>query len=235
VITFAARALTLNREEALPWSPLVEGHCVEIVVRDTGPGMSEEVRAHALEPFFTTKRVGEGTGLGLSSVYGAVQNMGGAMRIETAAPHGAVIRLRFPLGTLAVSLRTPATPNAAPAPQRTLLFVEHDDAVRSVMLRMLRAAGHHVAEARNGQEALDLAQAMGEELAGVISDVRMPGMSGIDMVRALRNVRPGVPVLFVSGNADASWIEEFGASTILITKPFASARLLTALEQVLAT
>jgi len=71
-------------------------------------------------------------------------------------------------------------------------------------------------------------------LAGVISDVRMPGMSGIDMVRALRTVRPDIPVLFVSGDADATWIEEFWARTALITKPFLSARLLAALKQVLA-
>ena len=232
IITFSARALTLNREEALQWWPLIAGRCIEIVVRDTGPGMSEEVRANALEPFFTTKGVGEGTGLGLSSVYGTVKNLQGAIRLESAVPRGAVIRLRFPVGTLSMSLDTATTANAAPAPQRTLLFVEDDDAVRSVMLRMLRTAGHYVVEARSGQEALNLAQAMGGELAGVISDVRMPGMSGIVMVRALRQVRPEVPVLFVSGNADASWIEEFGANAALITKPFAPARLLAALEEV---
>jgi hypothetical protein len=234
MIMFSARALMLSPEEALHWSPLVAGRCIEVVVSDTGPGMSEGVRANALEPFFTTKETGQGTGLGLWSVYGTVTNLHGAMRLETAEPRGAVIRMRFPVGALAVSQGTPPASDAAPASQRALLLVEDDDAVRSVMLRMLRAAGHYVVAARSGPEALELAQAMGDELAGLISDVRMPGMSGIEMVRALRQVRTEMPVLFVSGNADASWIEEFGANTALITKPFASSRLLAALEQLFA-
>jgi len=235
VITVAARALTLNHTQVSQWSPLVEGRCIEIVVSDTGPGMSESVRVNAFEPFFTTKPVGEGTGLGLSSVYGTVKNLGGAMRLESATPHGAVIRLRFPVGKLAVIRDTPTAQRTALVVQCAILFVEDDDAVRSVMLRMLRTSGHHIVEAHNGQEALDRARTMGEELAGVISDVRMPGMSGIEMVRALRVDRPFVPVLFVSGNADASWLEEFGANTALITKPFSAARLLEALEQLVST
>ncbi len=235
LVTFAARAVTMDRDEALCWAPLVAGRCIEIVVSDTGTGMSDDVRAKALEPFFTTKAIGEGTGLGLASVYGTVTNLNGAMQLESAVPHGAVVRLRFPAGALAVGVDIPSPPSAAgPVPQRALLFVDDDDAVRSVMLRMLRHAGHHVVEARNGQDALDRAQTMGEELAGVISDIRMPGMSGIEMVRTLRIVRPDVPVLFVSGNADATWIDEFGPNTALLTKPFAPSRLFAALEEVLS-
>jgi len=235
VVTFAARAVTMDHAEALRWAPLVAGRCIEIVVSDTGTGMTDDVRANALEPFFTTKAVGEGTGLGLASVYGTVTNLHGAMQLESAVPHGAVVRLRFPVGTLAVGADTPSLPRATgPVPQRALLCVEDDDAVRRVMLRMLRNAGHHVVEACNGQDALELARTMGEELAGVISDVRMPGMSGINMVRALRTVRPDIPVLFVSGDADATWIDEFGANTALLTKPCAPSRLVAALEQVLS-
>jgi PAS domain S-box-containing protein len=231
IITIGARAVTLSHEQALQWPPLGTGRCIEIVVSDTGNGMSEEVRAKALEPFFTTKGVGEGTGLGLSSVYGTVRNLNGAMQLESAVPHGAVVRMRFPVGTLAADLDVGSVSDAAPLRQRTLLFVEDDAAVRSVMLRMLRHAGHRVIEAHNGPEALDLAATMGEELAGVISDVRMPGMSGIEMVRALRLVRPDVPVLFVSGDADGTWITEFGANTALLTKPFAPPRLFAALDE----
>jgi len=232
MLQFTARAVMLSGEEASQWSPLVAGRCIEIVVSDTGPGMSAEVRGRALEPFFTTKRVGEGTGLGLSSVYGTVTNLHGAMRLESAEPHGAVIRMRFPVGTLVVGLHTPTAPDARPRAPRVLLFVEDDDAVRGVMLRVLRTAGHQVVEARTGQEGLALAQSMGAELAGLISDVHMPGLSGLEMVRTLRLVRPDLPVVFVSGNADVSWIEDFGANTALVTKPFVSSRLLAALDEV---
>jgi len=231
-ITLAARLVVLSDQEAARWAPLVAGACVEITVIDSGPGMTTDVKARAFEPFFTTKDVGEGTGLGLASVFGAVTNLRGAVRLEDALPHGSVVRMRFPRGASSASAEpAPATPLAA-APQRTLLFVEDDDAVRSVMKRMLQSAGYFVVEARNGQEALARVATMGDELAGVVTDVRMPVMCGTDMVRELRKSRPTMPVLFVSGNAESSAIAEFGNRTALLSKPFTHARLLAALDDV---
>ena len=228
-VTLSARTVVLDADEALQWTPLRAGRCVELTVVDTGPGMTEAVRASAFDPFFTTKDVGAGSGLGLSSVLGSVTNLAGVVRLEHAVPHGLIVRMRFPASEMP-AVAMPVAPTGAPIPQvPTLLFVEDDDAVRNVMLRVLQSAGHTVVDARNGYDALQLAQTMGTALVGVITDVRMPVMDGIEMSRVLRQSRPKLPLLFVSGNADTSWIEEFGANATLLTKPFAPSRLLAAI------
>ena len=233
-ITIAARVIHLSSTEARYWAPLQRGRCIELTVRDTGPGMTDQVHARAFEPFFTTKGVGAGTGLGLASVLGTVTNVAGVVRLEAAVPHGVVVRMRFPSGTIPMPLvpdeRTPVHTTTP----RTLLVVEDEAGVRKVIVRMLESAGHRVIEARDGAEALTMIAVQDDALDAVVTDVSMPVMGGITMAREIRRTRPDIPLLFMSGNAEPGILDEFGSGVSMLSKPFPSARLLTTIEAMLS-
>jgi PAS domain S-box-containing protein len=234
-ITIAARAMHLTATEARYWVPLQPGRCIELTVRDTGPGMTAQAQTHAFEPFFTTKDVGAGTGLGLSSVLGTVTNLAGVVHLEAAVPHGVVVRMRFPWGTIPVPhVSDERTAIHATMPRR-LLVVEDEVGVRRVIVRMLESAGYRVIEASDGAEALAVIAVHHEEVDAVVTDVSMPVMDGITMARELRRSRPDLPLLFISGNAEAGILDEFGAGVSMLSKPFPSARLLTTINAMLST
>ncbi len=233
-ITIAARAVQLTGTEARHWAPLQVGHCIELTVGDTGPGMSDQVNSRAFEPFFTTKDIGAGTGLGLSSVLGTVTNLDGVVRLEGAMPHGVLVRMRFPPGTIPLPpIPGDQTPIYAASP-RTLLVVEDEIGVRKVIVRILTSAGHRVIEAEDGADALARIATLGEKFDAVLTDVSMPVISGITMAREIRRTRPELPLLFMSGNAEPDMLQEFGAGVTMLSKPFTAKRLLTALDAVLS-
>jgi len=175
------------------------GQWVQLVVRDSGSGMSPEVQERLFEPFFTTKEMGKGTGLGLATVHGIVTQNGGRVLVESEPGRGTTFEIRFP--------RTQAVPPEAPRParavtargQETVLVVEDDPRVRAVTVRALRGAGHRVLVAGSGSEAVALADQHDGALHLVVTDVVMPGMSGRAVVDALRGRQPGLRALFVSG------------------------------------
>jgi CheY-like chemotaxis protein len=178
---------------------LEPGTWVRLVVADTGVGMDSETRKRLFEPFFTTKDVGRGTGLGLATVYGIVEQCGGAIRVDSESRHGSRFSVYFP--------RTDApaeAPRASqPAPDRpagvTILLVEDDAAVRAVTHRMLSRAGHSVIVADGPERALALAADHADRIHVLITDVVMPKISGPDLAERLRNIRPGMRTLFMSG------------------------------------
>jgi PAS domain S-box-containing protein len=209
---------------------------VRLAIRDTGTGMSAEIRAHLFEPFFTTKEPGKGTGLGLATVHGIVTQAGGHVHVSSEPGRGSEFVVCMPRAAAAAP-----EPVAAPAPEaparghETVLVLEDDRLVRTVTSRILARAGYRVLAAASGQEALDLARGHEGSLDLVISDVVMPGMSGPVAAEALRRIRPGHKVLFVSGHAhDAlarTGVLEPGVS--LLDKPFTPAALLARVRDVL--
>ena len=232
-ITIAARIASLAGAELRRWAPLQAGNCVELTVRDTGPGMTDQVYSRAFEPFFTTKDIGAGTGLGLSSVHGTVTNFSGVVHIERCTPHGVMLRMRFPVGAIPL-VRTPGEqPRVHATPRRTLLVVEDEASVRKVIVRILESAGHRVIEAMHGADALAKLAILNENIDAVLTDVSMPVMGGITMAREIRLTCPTLPLLFMSGNAEPDLLEEFGAAVSMLNKPFPTARLLAALEALL--
>ena len=206
------------------------GEYIAITVRDTGTGMPPEVRARAFEPFFTTKDVGQGSGLGLSQVLGFVQQSGGGLRVETAPGQGTAIHLYLP--------RSQARP-AAPAPagkqdkdDRTILLVDDEEPVREITALTLRDLGYDVVEAHDGLAALNLLDG-DTRFDLLLLDFAMPGMNGVEVARAARSRRPQLPIMFLTGYAEAPAMAGESKDRIL-QKPFRTEELARRLTAVLA-
>ena len=177
-----------------------EGDYVLLTVADTGVGMDEATRQQIFEPFFTTKGEGAGTGLGLSTVYGIVQQGGGWIDVETATGEGTTFTIGLPR-TTAASLpeKISPVPRAAARGTETVLLVEDQDDVRQLALKALQSNGYRVLEAKNGGEALMILDRHEGPLDLVLSDVVMPGMSGRELAERLKLTRPDLRVLYMSG------------------------------------
>lgn len=188
------------------------GEVALIEVADNGPGIPLDVREKIWEPFFTTKAVGEGTGLGLSTVYGIVKQADGWIHLECPPGGGTAFRIFLPVYTPPASV-APAPEPAAPRPQVArdlsgagrILFVEDEDAVRGVAARLLRARGYEVIEAADGEEALLLAEEHAGQIDLLISDVIMPGIDGPTLLKKARIYLGSAPVMFISGYAEAEF------------------------------
>jgi two-component system, cell cycle sensor histidine kinase and response regulator CckA len=204
---------------------------IVLTLRDTGTGMPPEVRARAFEPFFTTKELGKGTGLGLATSYGIVQQHGGAIEIESEPGQGTAIIIHLPRVSQ-LSARQGSAGGAAPNPggAETILLVEDSDAVRSMAGRILRDHGYTVLEARDGDAALDLIRSQSDQIDMVVSDIVMPGYSGPILVEEIRTIRPGIRVLFISGyNSQSASIEGHA----FLHKPFGPTALARKVRAVL--
>ncbi len=194
------------------------GAYVSIEVADTGAGMTPAVLARAFEPFFTTKGQGKGTGLGLAQVYGFARQSGGTVRIVSAENEGTVITLYLPRTTeVADPVAIERLAQATGSRQR-ILVVDDDNDVRGVAAQMIEEIGYQVVAAASGTEALTEFGRASFDL--VLTDVVMPGMSGVDLARRIRAVAPAMPLLFASGYADvATFGDELAAETVL-KKPY---------------
>ena len=210
--------------DAVP-GEIADQDCVCLSVRDSGSGMTEEVRQSAVEPFFTTKEVGKGSGLGLSQVYGLVRQSNGALRIDSTVGAGTAVHLYLPRATAApqAAAGQPQASKPAGAGGR-ILVVDDDAAVRTVSAEMLRQIGYGVAEAASGQVALD-ALARGEVYDLMIVDIAMPGLNGIETVRRARERWPGLRALYVTGYASAAATGLETGDDPIIRKPFRLAEL----------
>jgi two-component system NtrC family sensor kinase len=194
-----ARNVTFDIDD--PTSGELVGDFVAVTLSDTGAGMAPEVVARAFEPYFTTKEIGLGSGLGLSQVYGFAQQSGGAVSIVSAIGKGTSITLFLPR---AEEEEHPAAPSnvATVAPLRAsagILVVEDEAEVARVTMEVLRDLGYQAVEARDGHAALALIE-QDPTIELVLSDVVMPGgMSGLELARRLRKLRPGLPVVLATG------------------------------------
>jgi len=174
---------------------------VRLGVEDTGMGMDETTVTHLFEPFFTTKAPGRGTGLGLSTVYGIVVQSGGRVTVTSVPGQGSTFLVDLPRVDVPAVATTDEAEAAPLTPRRglTVLLVEDDAAVRALTRRMLASLGHAVTAASSGAEALGLLEVADRLPDVLITDVRMPGIQGLELARRLRDRRPGLPVVFISG------------------------------------
>jgi two-component system, cell cycle sensor histidine kinase and response regulator CckA len=218
------------------WPRLRPGEYVRLEVRDDGVGMAADVLEHAFEPFYTTKGVGRGTGLGLATVHGIVTQSGGGIRVESEPGVGTRVVVVLPRSERPAD--APAT-QAEAAPevggQETILLAEDEPAVRKQVLRALAGAGYQVHLAGDGNEALELAASLERPPDLLLTDVIMPRMDGARLAEALQARWPGLPVLFMSGYTDERLESTgvLGGPWGLLEKPFTGSSLLRRVREVL--
>lgn len=222
-LTIAGRNAHLSARDLVHSDRGEAGDYVEIRVADTGLGMPADVLAKAFDPFYTTKPQGQGTGLGLSMVYGFVQQSRGDVMIESREGMGTTIRLFLPRHHgLPDEAAPPAQAAALPGTGETVLVIEDDPAVRLLVLQVLQELGYRAIETADERDAIPILQSE-HHLDLLISDVGLPGMSGRRLAELARASRPGLPVLFMTGYAReaADQAEFLDAGMEIITKPFA--------------
>ena len=212
---------------------LPPGPYVELRVSDTGFGMPPEVLSRIFEPFYTTKSVGEGTGLGLATTYGIVRQLGGSIVAESRLGEGSVFTLLFPM--------TDEPPDVSEVPvfvsgarrQGTVLLAEDEPAVRSLAARALRERGFDVIAAVNGEDGLRAAREHNGRIDYVVSDLVMPKLGGLGLVEALRDLGHVPRVLFITGYSDASIPPASGgrADVEVLLKPFAPSALIERIDR----
>lgn len=233
--------LVLNARDAMPdggtlqlsvWTDPVQGKTM-LQVTDSGRGMDDATRARIFEPFFSTKPVGTGSGLGLAVVYGVVTQAGGAIQVDTASGRGSSIRIAFPSASLPEETLPP--PASAPMGAHDVLLVDDDAVVRRTTRRLLERHGWRVLEAADGEDALAQFRQHRDRIAVLLSDVRMPIMDGVQLVQRIRQIAPGFPAVLLSG-FDALEIgqRETVGDVTLLAKPFVTSELLAALGQAVA-
>jgi CheY-like chemotaxis protein len=201
---------------------LAAGAYVRIAVRDTGQGMDEATLARATEPFFTTKGLGKGTGLGLSMVHGLAAQSGGKLTLSSRAGEGTEVELWLPQAEVIEAAARTAVPADAPrGPQerRTVLLVDDDPLVLSGTSAMLEDLGHAVIESESGVSALELLR-QGHAIDLVITDHAMPGMTGIDLARRIRQTRPDLAIVLATGYAELPDEEQEAGDIAKLAKPY---------------
>ncbi|MBI5497128.1 MAG: response regulator [Deltaproteobacteria bacterium] len=200
---------------------LAPGEYAALSVSDTGPGMTEEVRAHAFEPFFTTKPVGAGSGLGLAMVWGTLKAHGGSARIEPAPGGGARVTCFLPAREAPAETATPPPPAAAAMRPMHILIVDDEAVMRRALGRVLTAAGHQVDFATDGADGVARLTAAPEDFQLVVLDMAMPRVGGAECYERMRQVRPSLPIVCVSGHAlqdrDRALLD---SDVVFLAKPF---------------
>ena len=235
--------LALNARDAMPSggnlvidTGLLDGR-VRLRVSDSGRGMPPDVLERAFEPFFTTKGSGEGTGLGLATVYGIVTQAGGDVSITSEVGLGTTVTVVLPAGAASAPADVAEQPAATGGHGETLLVVEDEDALRDVAGRILTGAGYRVLVAEGGAQALELAERHDGKIDLLVSDVVMPGMLGKELAERLVVARPGTRVLYMSGYAQPVLASQgtLDPGVVLLEKPFTANDLLAAVRSRLDT
>lgn len=214
---------------------LVPGDYVLISVADTGQGMSAEVLAHACEPFYTTKGPGKGSGLGLAQVYGLARQSGGGIRIRSVVGRGTTVEVYLPRSLAragaVIERREDRYPRALDRRVMVLVIDDEDD-VREITVAYLEALGFQVVQAASGQAALDLLQG-GAGIDVLMADYAMPGMSGIELARAVRARCPDLPVVIMTGYVDTTSFDGRIENATLLKKPYRMSELGAAIDDAL--
>jgi len=236
--------LVMNSRGAMPHggrlcieaANIQERQLVSLTVSDTGSGMPPEVVQHAFEPFFTTKGPGQGTGLGLSTVYGVVKEAGGDIRLQSQPGSGTTITVLLPAAVQEITCAPVTRPAAANGAGQVILVVEDEDAVRTVVTRILTRAGYQVIPAANAKDALEIITNFAVRIDAMLTDVVMPGMPGPRLADRMRDARPQVPLLLMSGYTAGALSDDPAAlgDLPLIRKPFNAGTLLRHLQDALA-
>lgn len=228
-LIIATRNVTLDEAYAASQDGVQPGDYVQIAVTDTGTGMTKDVLDRAFDPFFTTKGIGQGTGLGLSQVYGFVRQSGGHVQIVSAAGNGTTVKLYLPRQPAMGTAELPSVPGPVPrgASTETILVVEDEPDVRVFARDTLRGLGYGVREAGDGKAALDIIEHE-PRVQLLLTDIGLPGgLDGRELADAVRRRRPDLKVLFTTGYARDAGVREpqAGAGIELLRKPFNAADL----------
>jgi PAS domain S-box-containing protein len=220
--------------ESANWADLPPGGYVVLSVSDTGTGISPEQLEKVIEPFFTTKELGKGSGLGLSMVYGFAKQSNGAFRLESEIDRGTTAELWVPRAPDGSGARKPKGEEApAPATRKLkILLVDDHEEVRCTTKAVLEDLGHSVTEAANGADALQALEGRECDYEVLISDYAMPHLSGTDFLRAARKLCPDVPALIITGYAEADTITDLLKGVEVLLKPFTPRGLETVLSRV---
>jgi PAS domain S-box-containing protein len=233
----AIRIATANAVRGEPIRPEEPeaGDYISISVTDTGSGMPAEVQERIFEPFFTTKPVGKGSGLGLPQVLGVVKQLGGGISVSSAPNQGTHITIFLPRDRQGAQREQSAeitTTAADPSPHRTarILLVDDDPDVRAVAVSMLESSGYEVIEAASGSAAADQLTQGDRPIDLMVVDVAMPGINGVELAKIVRHTLPMLPVIFMTGYADANLLPASTRDEVL-RKPFASGELEAAVSR----
>jgi PAS domain S-box-containing protein len=232
--TLAVRTLNVDGGEEHALVGLNPGNNVAVLVSDTGIGMDAETQSHIFEPFFTTKGVGQGTGLGLSMVYGIVQQSGGSIQVESEPGRGTTFKLCFPVAEESAE-PAPVQPREAAANRpATILLVEDETPVREVASRMLNTAGYVVLQATGGEEALRLCEKYPGRIDLLLTDIVLPDMSGLEIFKQVSGRRPEMKVVYMSGYTGETVLRHGALEPSMIAaKPFTKDELVRKIQAAL--
>jgi two-component system, cell cycle sensor histidine kinase and response regulator CckA len=222
VMETASTTLTKEYSSFRPEVAIKSGPYAQLIVSDTGHGMDRSTLAHAFEPFYTTKDVGQGTGLGLSTVYGIIKQSDGYVWAYSEPGQGTTFKIYLPVEAAEVSIPVPEVVHERAASGEVILVVEDEETVRTMTGRLLQSEGYEVLEAADGREALVLASADANRIDLVLTDVAMPDLNGRDLADRLKQLRPGLPVLFMSGYTDDEMVRRglIDPEHPFLSKPF---------------
>jgi signal transduction histidine kinase/CheY-like chemotaxis protein len=221
-LTIETENVTIDEALAKTRPPMLVGDYVRLAVEDTGHGMDANTRARIFEPFFTTKELGKGTGLGLATVYGVVKQSGGCIWVESEPGKGARFEVYLPVVHELEDRPRPEGSSTVPTRHsETVLIVEDEDAVRELASEFMKSAGYAVLTARDGQEALAIAERSSQVIRVLVTDVVMPKMRGPELARRLRSLRPEIRIVYMSGYLEYNrGCDEFLGDGFFLQKPF---------------
>ena len=238
-LTFATANVEFDEQAAPRLATGRPGSFVMLAVGDTGTGMDEATKARLFEPFFTTKPQGQGTGLGLSTVYGIVQQSHGSIEVESEVGRGTIFRIYLPRVHEVVETAGPiidAETQVVPARQsETIVLAEDEHGVRMILQKVLQAQGYHVLVASSGHEAIRMSQQHPGPLHLLVTDLAMPGMSGMELSERMLSLYPGIKVLYMSGHPNGGTEQaDLGALRwSFLQKPFSPKVLAKRVREVL--
>jgi CheY-like chemotaxis protein len=195
------------------------GRCARLVVRDSGCGIERAVMEKMFEPFYTTKPVGSGTGLGLAAVHGIVIAHGGAIAIESKPGAGTAFEILLPLAEDPAAPVAETTTAEQPKGSERILVIDDDDAVLTVIAEALGRCGYRVTCCANAAQALEAIEVRGEGFDLVVTDQTMPGMTGTELAAALHRLRPALPVVLCSGHAPQAASASAAGIAAFVAKP----------------
>jgi signal transduction histidine kinase/ActR/RegA family two-component response regulator len=239
-LTILTRPATVDAAACERAGVAASEYWVELAVADTGSGMDEATKARIFEPFFTTKPAGRGTGLGLATVFGIVKQSNGILAVESTLGEGSTFRVFLPASSAAA-----AVPVAEPSPVRdetprihgceTILLVDDEEDLRELATITLESEGYRVLAAPNAEEAIALAEKHVEEIRALVTDVVMPGMTGVQLAGVLTKIIPGLRVLFVSGHNNESIASDthLAAQSDYLQKPYRGHILVAKVHEIL--
>ena len=237
LLTISTATVALDPQVARRHEASSESPWIQLTVRDSGCGMDAETKARIFEPFFTTKPAGRGTGLGLATVFGIIKQAGGILEVESAIGEGTSFVIYLPVTDKRASAHDalPETAGTLSCGGETLLLVEDEDDIRELAAVMLEGRGYTVLAAADAEQAVLLAEKHANEIRGLITDVVMPRINGLQLAELLMPIIPGLRVLFVSGHCRETVAPEaLLANADYLQKPYRSETLLATVEALMA-